>query len=168
MTDLPPCRRLVRDAPESPPYDLVVLAHQDRALRVRSLTTVHDETFIVDLPERTVLDGYFGFALEDGRIIELVHAKEELLEVRGDLTRIAWQLGALNMVVQIEDTRLLVQRSPTAETLLQKLGAAYRCVSEPFAPEAAVRIDHHHHHASENTQHSLPQADKTTTTGDPF
>lgn len=146
MTDLPPSHRLVRQAPATPCYDLVVLPHHERALRVRALATVHDETFIVDLPERTDLSGYFGFELEDGRVIQIIHAEEELLEVQGDLTRFAWHLGALNMVVQIEKNRLLVHRTEVAETLLKQLGARFRPVSEPFWPEPPVHIAHHHHH----------------------
>ncbi|RUS60341.1 urease accessory protein UreE [Pseudorhodobacter sp. E13] len=167
MSNLPPCRRLRRDAPAAPCYDLVVLPHQDRALRVRALTTVHDESFIVDLPERTQLDGYFGFELEDGRVIELIHAEEELLEVRGNLTRIAWHFGALNLLVQVEESRLLVQRSETAEILLHHLGAAYHLTTEPFAPEAPVQIDHHHHHDHPAATAPAPP-DAAPHSGDPF
>jgi urease accessory protein len=146
------------------------LALQDRAVRVRSLTTVHDETFIVDLSERTQLDDYFGFELEDGRIIQIIHADEDLLEVRGNLTRLAWHFGALNLPVQIEVDRLLVQHSPVAEILLQHLGAAFRIVSEAFAPEAPVHIDHHHHHHphADPVQATTPPATYAPTTGDPF
>lgn len=169
MSNLPPCHRLRRDAPAVPCYDLVVLPHQDRALRVRSLTTVHDESFIVDLPERTQLDGYFGFELEDGRVIGLIHAEEELLEVRGNLTRLAWHFGALNMLVQVEESRLLVQRTAAAETLLQHLGAAYHLTTEPFAPEAPVQIDHHHHHHHDEPVAANPVAGiASPISGDPF
>ena len=144
MADLPPARRLLHKAPAGPAYDIVVLALADRAIRVRALTTVHDETFIVDLPERVSLDGCFGFELDDGRVIEIIHAEESLIEVRGDLLRYCWHIGTRGLSCQIEADRLLLQRNPEIESVLTQLGATMTPVSEPFSPEKPIHMHHHH------------------------
>ncbi len=168
MTDFPTARRLLRDTPEVPSHGRVVLSHLDRAIRVRALTTEHGETFVVDLPERTALDGYFGFALEDGRVIEIIYAEEQLLEVRGDLARYAWHLGALNLHCQVEDTRLLIQQNADVEALLQQLGAKITSVSEPFSPEPPLALGHHHHAHQSHIRDAMDNAPQSGSSGDPF
>jgi urease accessory protein len=156
--DLPTARCLLQTAPDTPPTGQVVLTHVDRAIRVRALTTVQGETFIVALDSRQSLNGCYGFVLEDGRCIQIIQAEETLLEITGDITRYAWHIGSLNLPCQIEGTRLLMQHNPQVQALLDQMGAKTRRISAPFSPEPAQHIAHNHSHS-----HVDP-----TPKGDPF
>lgn len=138
MADLPPARRLVRDAPETC-YDLVVLDYDQRLMRRKRLVTVHDEGFLVDLPAVTSLDDWWGFELEDGRLIQVVAAEEPLVQVTGpDLPRLAWHIGNRHTPCQIEATRLMIRRDHVLEAMLTQLGAVLAHVTEPFTPEGGA------------------------------
>ena len=137
MPDLPPARSLLQTAPATC-YDLVVLTYDDRLIRRKRLTTVHDEGFLVDLPAVTNLDDFWGFELTDGRTIQAVAAEEPLLQITGDLPRLCWHIGNRHTPCQIEPTRLLIRRDPVLENMLTQLGAHLGFVSEPFTPEGGA------------------------------
>lgn len=157
MTELPPVTRLLREAPEAPAYDLVVLGYDARILRRKRLMTVHDEPFFVDLAATTSLDGFWGFELADGRTIQIIAAEEDLVSVTGDLARLAWHIGNRHTPAQIEADRILIRRDPVLERMLERLGATLTVLSEPFTPEGGAYghgrtmghshgPDHHHDH----------------------
>lgn len=137
MPDLPAARRLLQAAPARC-YDIVVLGYDDRLLRRKRLTTVHDESFLVDLPTLTNLDEFWGFELEDGRCIHVVAAEEALVEITGDLPRLAWHIGNRHTPCQIEPGRVLIRRDHVIEAMLIQLGATLAFVSEPFTPEGGA------------------------------
>ena len=77
--------------------------------------------------------------MEDGRLIEVIAAKEDLLEVTGDdLPRLAWHIGNRHTPCQIEEGRLLIQRDHVIRDMLGKTGATVREVVEPFTPEGGA------------------------------
>ena len=93
MPDLPPALRLLKTAPAACD-DRVVLTYDERLLRRKRLKTQQGQGFLVDLPEVTNLDLFWGFELEDGRTIQVMPAEEAVLEVTGpDLARYAWHIG---------------------------------------------------------------------------
>ena len=132
--------------------DLVTLSYADRFLRRKVLTTDAGLRFLVDLEHTASLDRGDAFALEDGRLIEVVPAAEELLEVRGDLIRLAWHIGNRHMPCQIDPERMLIQRDHVIRDMLAKLGAELIDVIEPFTPEGGAyghgRTHGHDHGAS--------------------
>jgi len=137
MPDLPPARTLLKSAPPTC-YDVVVLSYDARLMRRKRLTTVHDEGFLVDLAAVTNLDEFWGFQLEDGRCIQVLPAEEALVEVTGDLNRLAWHIGNRHTPCQIEKDRLLIRRDHVLEAMLTQLGATLGFVSEPFTPEGGA------------------------------
>jgi urease accessory protein len=138
MSHLPPAQKIHRHCPATP-YDLVTLSYDQRFLRRKVLTTVHDEDFLVDLEHTTSLNHGDAFELGDGRLIEVIAAEEDLLEVTGaDLVRLAWHIGNRHMPCQIEADRLLIQRDHVIRDMLGHLGATLREVSEPFTPEGGA------------------------------
>lgn len=137
MPDLPAARRLLKTAPIAC-HDVVVLDYDARLMRRKRLTTVHDESFLVDLPAVTNLDDYWGFVLEDGRCIQVLPAEEALLEITGDLSRLAWHIGNRHTPCQIEAGRLLIRRDHVLEAMLTQLGATLAFVTEPFTPEGGA------------------------------
>ncbi|MDQ2090866.1 urease accessory protein UreE [Marimonas arenosa] len=118
--------------------DRVRLTYDERFLRRKVLTAVSGERFVVDLERTTSLGSGDALALEDGRLISVVPAEEDLLEVTGDLTRLAWHIGNRHMPCQIESGRLLIQRDHVIQEMLEKLGAGLRMVCEPFTPEGGA------------------------------
>lgn len=151
--DLPPVRRLLIEAPEKC-YDLVVLTYDERILRRKRLVTVHDEGFMVDLPEVTNLDAVWGFELEDGRCIHIVAAEEPVLQITGpDLARYAWHIGNRHTPCQIEPDRLVIRADHVLEAMLRQLGATVEHAHEEFGPESGaygfgrpMGHDHGHSH----------------------
>lgn len=136
---LPPSRQTRKPGHWSDAYDCVTLSYDDRFLRRKMLTTVQAETFLVDLTHTISLDHGAAFELEDGRLIGVVAAEEELLEVTGsDLTRLAWHIGNRHTPCQISPDRLLIQRDHVIREMLGKIGATVREVIEPFTPEGGA------------------------------
>lgn len=112
----------------------VTLNYDDRFLRRKVLTTESGSQFLVDLEHTTSLNSGDWFELTDGRLIEVVPAPEALLEVTGDLTKLAWHIGNRHTPCQIEANRLLIQNDYVLRDMLTKLGATLRDVDEPFTP----------------------------------
>jgi urease accessory protein len=138
MTDLPPVARLLKTASDRC-YDVVVLTYDERLVRRKRLKTVHDEGFLVDLPEVTNLDLFWGFELEDGRAIQVLAAEEAVLEVTGpDLARYAWHIGNRHTPCQVEVGRLVIRADHVLEAMLRQLGANVTARQEPFAPEVGA------------------------------
>ena len=119
-------------------YDLVVLTYDERLIRRKRLTTVHDESFLVDLPAVTNLDDFWGFELDDGRCIQVIAAEEPLLQIMGNLPRLCWHIGNRHTPCQVEPDRLLIRRDHVLENMLRHLGAEITLVTEPFTPEGGA------------------------------
>lgn len=164
MTDLPPAQTLIPVAKRGPqlPYDVVVLGYDERFLRRKRLVTVHGEGFLVDLAETTNITHGDCFRLSDGRLIEVIPAEEKLLQVTGDLPRLAWHIGNRHTPCQIDADRLLIREDHVLEAMLRQLGATVTRVSEPFTPEGGayghgrtMGHDHGHHgHVHHHGSHS--------------
>ena len=95
-----------------------------------------------------------GVTIDDGTVIEVQAAPEELYEVTGrdgqHLLSLAWQIGNRHLAAQIEGDRLLIRRDPVIRDMLEGLGAQVQDLSAPFDPEGGAYGDahsnHHHHH----------------------
>lgn len=155
--DLPAAHDIRRRPVEAVPYDIVVLAHDERLLRRRRLVTVHDEGFLVDLAETVGLDEGDCLVLTDGRLIEVIAADEDLMEVQGDLHRYAWHIGNRHAPCQIERDRLLIRRDHVLRAMLEGLGAVVKDVVEPFTPEGGAygmgRVMGHAHGTGHGHRH---------------
>jgi urease accessory protein len=94
--------------------------------------------FLVDLAEVTNLDDHWGFALDDGRAVGVEAAPEDLIEVRGDLARLAWHIGNRHTPCQIGADHLRIRRDHVIEAMLAHLGAEMTPVTGPFRPEGGA------------------------------
>ncbi|NBT32481.1 MAG: urease accessory protein UreE [Rhodobacteraceae bacterium] len=112
----------------------ITLSYDDRFLRRKVLTTDTGEKFLVDLERTTSLNGGDVFVLDDGRQIAVAPAPEALLQVKGDLARLAWHIGNRHMPAQIEADRILIQRDHVIKAMLAQLGADLTDVTESFTP----------------------------------
>lgn len=156
MNDLPPAARLLTQEPAQAD-DRVVLDYDARLMRRKRLTTVQGESFLVDLPNVTNLDAYWGFELEDGRSIEIIAAEESVLVITGPLARLCWHIGNRHTPCEIHDDHLLIREDHVLEKMLTGLGAQITRASRPFAPESGAygtgRTMGHDHGPAEHHTH---------------
>jgi urease accessory protein len=129
--------RLLPHGPAEP-HDRVVLDYDARLIRRRRLETLAGRSFLVDLESLTNLDDHWGFELSDGTLVQVSAAQEELVEITGDLPRLAWHIGNRHTPCQIEEARLVIRRDHVIEGMLRQQGAALRLIMEPFTPEGGA------------------------------
>ena len=123
----------------SPAHDLVTLTYDQRFLRRKVLTTVHGLSFLVDLEHTTSLNHGDALELEDGRLIEVIAAEEDLLEITGpDLVRLAWHIGNRHCPCEIHGDHLVIRADPVLEEMLARLGARITHSYAPFRPEGGA------------------------------
>jgi urease accessory protein len=116
----------------------VVLGYDDRFLRRKRLTMASGEPFLVDLPETTNLLAGDAFELDNGRLVEIAAADEDVLVIRGDLTRLAWHIGNRHTPCQIEPDRLVIRADHVLADMLRGLGATVTEARAPFVPEGGA------------------------------
>jgi urease accessory protein len=122
--------------------DRVVLDYDDRHRRRIAMTGNTGMTFLLDLPAPAELRGGDALLLEDGRLIEIVAAREPLLEIAcadpRQLARIAWHLGNRHLPTQIMNGSLRVRRDHVIADLAMRLGADMIEIDAPFDPESGA------------------------------
>ena len=119
-------------------FDLCVLSYDERFLRRKVIHTVQGDELLVDLEQTTSLGQGDAFVLDDGRRIEIFAAEEPLLQIQGDLVRLAWHIGNRHTPCQIDQDRLLIQNDPVIGHMLEHLGAQVTQVSDVFMPEGGA------------------------------
>ncbi len=101
------------------------------------------------LPRGTILRGGQKLLGKDGRIVEIIAAPEDLLEVRCEdgfeLARAAYHLGNRHVAVELGDGWLRIQADHVLKGMLVGLGADVQPVSAPFEPEAGAYAPGHQH-----------------------
>ena len=121
------------------PWEIVVLEAGERHLRRKRLTLQHGDEVLVDLPHTVKLADRDCLALEDGRLVEVIAADEDLMQVRArdaaHLVQLAWHIGNRHLEAQIEETRILIRPDHVIRAMLEQLGASVSDVVEPFSPE---------------------------------
>jgi urease accessory protein len=160
FTKLPRAEQVLRaeEAQGAPaPFDIVVLAHDERHLRRKVLPLQHGERVLVDLPEPVMLGSGDRLVLEDGRHVEVTAADEELYEVRArdrlHLAELCWHIGNRHLAAQIEQDRLLILRDHVIKAMLEGLGATVADVTEPFQPVRGAYSGHSHGHGHDHHGH---------------
>ena len=119
--------------------DTVTLDYESRFLRRKRLVTDHGEAFLVELAETCSIDEGQGFRLDDGRVIAVRAAAEQLLEVRHDnLVRMAWHIGNRHTPCQMAADHLLNRADGVLQAMLEQLGARVTTVTAPFTPEGGA------------------------------
>ena len=128
-------------------WDIVVLAHDERHLRRKVLRLEHGDELLADLERAVALDHGDAFALDDGRLVEIIAAEESLLEALPrsavHLAELCWHIGNRHLAAQIEETRILVLSDHVIKSMLEGLGAHVNIVSEPFHPARGAYSGQH-------------------------
>ena len=139
----------------------ITLAYEERYRRRLRLTADDGTDFLLDLPETTLLREGDGLRLDDGSIVLVRAAPEDVVEVTGsaaDLIRFAWHLGNRHLPADLTPDRILIRDDDVIVDLLLRLGAEVRKVRAPFNPErgaySGIAAGHAHGHDSHHHSHS--------------
>ena len=134
--------------PGTAPFDAVTLDAEARHIRRKLIQLGQGREVLADFEKPVKLEHGDCLVLEDGRLVEVIAAEEELTEVRGrdaaHLVQLAWHIGNRHLDAQIEEKRLLIRRDPVIARMLAHQGATLRDVAEPFAPEHGAYHSHEH------------------------
>ena len=119
--------------------DTITLTYDQRFIRRKKLVSDNNFGFLVNLSETVSLKKNDGFLLDNGSIILIKSAEEELLEITSNnLMKITWHIGNRHIPCQIENERLLIQVDKVIENLIIKLGGHVKKVKEEFNPEGGA------------------------------
>jgi urease accessory protein len=133
-----PARTLVRKGQWSgPPAATVTLDYDGRLMRRRRLET-SDGGLMVDLAETVSLEPGDALKTDDGRLVEVAAADEPVVQIRGDLPRLAWHIGNRHTPCQIGADHLVIRQDHVLEAMLRQLGAVLTHVITPFRPEGGA------------------------------
>ena len=143
-------RRL--DAPA--PHDAEIVLPFELRQKSRLRTTIASgEEIGLFLERGTVLRDGECLHADDGRVIRVVAADEDLLEVRcadaDALARAAYHLGNRHTPTQIGIGWLRIATDDVLAGMLRGLGATVTSLRAPFEPEAGAYAAGHHAHSGE-------------------
>lgn len=139
------------------PFDVTMLAHDERHLRRKVLQLAHGEKVLVDLPEPTALEDGDVLVLDDGRRAGIVAAQEEVYEILArdplHLSELCWHIGNRHLAAQIEADRILILRDHVIKAMLEGLGASVKEIAAPFVPVRGAYSGHGHSHGPDHHHH---------------
>jgi urease accessory protein len=141
---------------QATPADTIVLDYEGRHRRRVTMTGTHGVEFLLDLPEAVALRGGDALILEDGRLVEIIAAPEELAEVRcadpRQLARVAYHIGNRHVQAEILANRIRIRRDHVLEDMVRGLGAKVAHIEAPFEPDTGAyepaQEAHGHSHAA--------------------
>jgi urease accessory protein len=144
--------------------DTVSLDHAAREAVAGSLVAEGGLGFAVALTKAAPLEDGDALRLDDGRLVAVRAAAEDLLEVRAEnparLMRLAWQLGGSHVPSEIATDVLYVPATPATAELVRGQGCHASPVSRAFRPERAAHDhstcghDHSHDHHGHDHNHA--------------
>jgi urease accessory protein len=152
--------------------DTITLDRQSRYRRRLVLKTDAGHELMLDLAEATYLADGDGLLVQDGGVVLVKAAAEELMEIRAAdalaLARIAWHLGNRHTPAQIAPDAILIQPDHVLAEMVEGLGARVHRVKQPFEPEGGayggqgpLHASHHHHGGHSHRDHDHHHANGT-------
>ena len=121
--------------------DTVTLDYESRFLRRKRLVTDNGEAFLVELAETCSIDEGQGFRLDDGRVIAVCAAAEQLLLVQHDnLVRIAWHIGNRHTPCQMASDHLLIREDRVLQAMLRRSAFKLTPVKQLLCGFQATRV----------------------------
>ncbi len=147
---LPVAQSVLKDA--GPQQDTILLSYEARLLRRKRLAATSGQEFLVDFERTESVREGDAFLLDDGSTIGVLAAKEPVLKITGDLTRLAWHIGNRHTPCEITHDALFIAEDPVLEAMLAQLGAEVTHLELPFSPEGGAyghgrTFGHSHSHA---------------------
>ena len=136
----------------------LTLDAQDRHIRRRRVQLNDGASILVDLEKPVQLADGDCLVLESGALVEVLAAREDLLEITAAtpaaLVKLAWHIGNRHLEAQIEQNRILIRPDHVIAHMLEHQGAIVREVREGFSPENgayAEGVGHEHSHSLTET-----------------
>ena len=127
----------------------LTLAFDARCKSRLAATLDNGEEVALLLPRGTVLRDGDVLVAQDGGLVRVMAAAEEVLYVRAPdrltLTRAAYHLGNRHTPVEVGDDYLKLDFDPVLADMLKRLGAMVDQVSMPFQPETGAYGGGHKH-----------------------
>ncbi len=149
-----------RIAGDGPADDRLILPFDQRQKSRLRVTLESGAEAAVNVERGAVLRGGDRLRANDGRIIQVVAAKEPLTLVTAteprNLMRAAYHLGNRHIPLQIGLGWILMEQDHVLEHMLEGLGVQVRHEMAPFEPEAGAyggghrHGDHDHGHAHDH------------------
>ncbi len=122
--------------------DTVVLDLDHRRKRRLKMEGQNGLAFLLDLAEVPSLQTGDGLHLDDGRMVRVEAAPEDLVEItchsEYEFTRVAWHLGNRHLPTQILDGSLRIREDHVIIDMVERLGAHVKKISAPFEPEGGA------------------------------
>jgi len=133
-------RVIEKSAVRSPTRATVTLNFEDRFRRRVRLKDDVGEPFLLDLPHATRFEDGDGLELDNGDIISVCAAEEDVLDISGKnqphTTRLAWHIGNRHTPVEVlANGHLRIQYDHVLVRMLEGLGATISRLKAPFVPE---------------------------------
>ena len=127
----------------------VTLDHGKRHCRRVAMTSDLGLNFLLDLEKASVLEDGDALRLDDGRLVLVKAAPEQLLEIRAEnpmrLLRIAWHIGNRHTPAEITPDAIYIEEDHVLAEMVRAQGCSLRSVVRPFRPErGAYHGDHLH------------------------
>ena len=156
MTGLPKATSIARGPVTAPAHE-VTLDYEGRFLRRKRLVADDGFEFLVDLDQVSHLDAGDGFSLSTGDIVVVRAADEPLLQITGDLARLAWHIGNRHYPCAVRQDHLIIREDKVLKRMLEGLGAHVHRVTGPFEPEGGAygtgRVMGHDHGSDHGHNH---------------
>ena len=128
--------------------ELALPFEQRQKSRLRTVLTSGEEIGLF-LERGTILRGGDCLRSDDGRVVRVVAAPENLMEARSDdagtLARAAYHLGNRHTAVQLGEGWLRFAADHVLGEMVRGLGVAVASIQAPFEPEAGAYAAGHHH-----------------------
>lgn len=122
---------------KGPGVAALVLDYEARFLRRKRLICEDGQAVMVDLAETVSLDPGDALMTSEGPV-EIHAAPEALLQITGDLPRLAWHIGNRHTPCAVADDHLLIRADHVLAEMLLGLGATVTPLTAPFRPEGGA------------------------------
>lgn len=122
--------------------DTVTLDYEGRYRRRIAMASDGGLEFLLDLAQVTELQAGQGLLLEDGRLIGVRAADEDLMEARPGqstgLVRTAWHVGNRHLPCEITEDALILRWDHVIAEMLEGLGCSVTRTRAAFTPEGGA------------------------------
>ncbi len=135
--------------------DTITLDREARYRRRIAMESDRGHKFLLDLAEATYLSQGDALQLNNGALVKVVAAPEDLMEIHAHdahaLARIAWHIGNRHTPAEITGEAIYIKPDHVLAEMVEGLGAHVHAVTRPFEPEGGaygskgpLQMGHHH------------------------